>query len=190
MISDYYIRNIYNLTDLDNIQTVMCSSHCILTMRGDYRDVITHIGASRFKDCKVIDIREGIENIEEELNSFEIIEESKLKISIDISLIDRKSLASIFALIAKIAIQRVCSVSVIYTLAMYTPPTGELESNNLVKPVSNFFAGWSTRPGLPIMSIVGLGYERDKAIGAISMLKVQELTYTYLNPKKINITAM
>lgn len=180
MISDYYLQNIYNLVDIETIKQALLNSHFILTMHGDSRDVISHLGKDMFTDCQIVDLSENIFHAESLLNKFENTEEQgELKIAVDISLIDRKTLANVFSLIAKLAIQRTCSVDVIYTLAVYSPPSGELESNNSVKPVSSFFSGWSTRPGLPIMTVVGLGYERDKAIGAIEYLESSR-TYLYI----------
>jgi hypothetical protein len=35
-----------------------------------------------------------------------------------------------------------------------------------VGPVAHYFAGWTTRPDLPLAAVLGLGYEEDKALGA------------------------
>ncbi|RBP82931.1 hypothetical protein DET47_101294 [Shewanella putrefaciens] len=171
MNSEYYIKNIFNLTSYEAIKTVMLNSHFILTMRGNFRDVISHLGQKEFNNSQIIDMAGDVSIVEEAITNFKVEAEQDLKIAIDISLIDRKTLASIFSLIAKLAYDKNCSIYVVYSLAKYAPPSGKLGINNLVKPVSSFFSGWSNRPGLPVMSIVGLGYERDKAIGAIEYLE-------------------
>lgn len=177
MIYNYYVEDIFNLST-NSAQKAILESDFILTKRGQNRDAIKFLGEEKFKKIKKIIIDDSLSETDSLFS--ELLEIKKeIKISIDISLIDRKTIADLFSLIAKISTEAVCSVSVIYTLAKYSSPSGERMINNIVKPVSHFFSGWSTRPGLPIMSIVGLGYERDKAMGAIEYLESSK-AYLYL----------
>lgn len=93
----------------------------------------------------------------------------ELKVGIDISLIHRKTLAELFALI--LHSNRDISLFIFYSLAKYAPPHSEVFPNNLVESVGIPFTGWCTKPGLPVTAIVGLGYEKNKALGAIEYLE-------------------
>jgi len=167
MISNYSITGMTNINN-ESAQSEMIDSDFIITKRGNKRDAISHIGVEIFENIKIILLDQ--DNIEELLRCKHESEES-IKLTIDISLIDRKSLADIFSLLAKLAIEHTYIVKIIYSVARYAPPSGKYYSNATVKPVSNFFSGWSTRPGMPVLSIVGLGYEKDKAMGAIEYLE-------------------
>ncbi|PMM55438.1 transcription elongation factor GreB [Vibrio lentus] len=169
MKSAYSIRNLRNIVN-NSAKDEMLECDFVITKRGHKRDAISFIGESQFQSVKVLTIDEDIEGHLREKSRLDDV----TKLSIDISLIDRKSLADIFAIIARMAIEHTYEVKVIYSLAKYTPPSGKVHPNNNVKPVSHFFSGWSNRPGMPVLSIVGLGYERDKAIGAIEFLESSE----------------
>jgi hypothetical protein len=167
MKSNYNITKITNI-DNDSAKSEMLESDFIITKRGDIRDAISYIGSELFQDDKVLTLdRDNIELLLKQRHGTE----QSTKLSIDISLIDRKSLADLFSTLARLAIEHIYEISVIYSLAKYAPPSGENCPNNDVKPVSNFYSGWSNRPGMPVLSIVGLGYEKDKAIGAIEYLE-------------------
>lgn len=92
-----------------------------------------------------------------------------LTIGIDISLIHRKTLAEIFSLI--LHNKKTISLYIFYSLAKYAPPPAETFPNERVESVGIPFSGWSTKPGLPVTAIVGLGYEKSKALGAIEYLE-------------------
>ncbi|MFP3647832.1 hypothetical protein [Paraburkholderia sp. SIMBA_054] len=98
--------------------------------------------------------------------------DAPFRILIDVSCLPRRILASMFAALAS---QRAwCQVDLwlIYNPARYVPPaTGSLEPNRRVAPVHPVFAGWISRPGLPVRTVVGLGYERGKALGAVEYIQ-------------------
>ncbi|WP_206646013.1 hypothetical protein [Pseudoalteromonas phenolica] len=159
----------------NSVKEEMLSCDLIISNRGRLRDAISFIGEDAFDSIPILEINNKLEeNIEIKSSN-----DDTTKIGIDISLIDRKTLAGLFSTLAKVALKYQFEIRIIYTLAEYTPPSGESHPNNNVKPVSNFFSGWSSRPGLPILSIVGLGYERDKAIGAVEFLESSE-AFLYL----------
>ncbi|WP_318491431.1 transcription elongation factor GreB [Photobacterium leiognathi] len=171
MKSGYNITNIINL-DTTSVEREMLNSDFIITKRGVNRDAITYTGLQERLNDKILCI--DIDDVEGCLKQNQENGPST-KISVDISLIDRKSLADLFSILAKLAIEHCYEVSIVYALAKYAPPSGEILSNNNVKPVSHFFSGWSNRPGMSVFSIVGLGYERDKAMGAIEFLESSEV---------------
>ncbi|KZN57698.1 hypothetical protein N474_25665 [Pseudoalteromonas luteoviolacea CPMOR-2] len=166
MKSNYKIANLNNL-GREAAKKEMQESDFIISKRGNFRDAISYIGDEKFENIIVLGFDENIE--EKLLERHE--SHSSTNVSIDISLIDRKRLAEIFYSIARVASEHHYTINVVYTLAEYNPPSGIVHPNNNVKPVSHFFSGWSNRPGMPILSIVGLGYERDKAAGAIEFLE-------------------
>jgi len=169
MKSNYNITNLRNIVN-ETAKKEMLESDFIITKRGKLRDAISHIGESIFQNSIILDITDNLEDTFVKHQPINTV----TKVTIDISLIDRKSLADIFALIAKMAIDYNYEIKIIYALAKYSPPSGEVHPNNKVKSVSHFFSGWSNRPGMPVLSIVGLGYERDKAVGAIEFLESSE----------------
>lgn len=113
-------------------------------------------------------IRKRISNFSDtKCESVEIID-----INIDVSLLSRRLIAKIFVGIISLASVKNIKVSVFYSLAKYIPSTEiSLYPNHYVEPVHSMFSGWSSRPGLPIMTLVGLGYEQGKALGAVEYLE-------------------
>jgi hypothetical protein len=59
----------------------------------------------------------------------------------------------------------------VYAVAEWSPPAAEPEPMVTAGAVLPLFAGWSDRPELPTVAIVGLGYEPDKAVGAYEYLE-------------------
>lgn len=98
----------------------------------------------------------------------------KISIAIDISLLSRKLIANLFATIFHLASKTDVELNVFYGLAEYSPPdASDLVSNNYVRPIDPLFSGWA-KPGLPVLTIVGLGYEENKALGAVEYLESAE----------------
>ena len=169
MKSDYNITNLDKISE-NAIKNEMLTSDFIITKRGSCRDAISFFGEHLFSKNIILDVNDKLDQTLIGRHS----EHDKTKIAIDISLIDRKLLAELFSTIAKLAVQHCYDVCIIYSLAKYAPPSGVIYPNTKVKPVSHFFSGWSNRPGMPILSVVGLGYEQDKALGAIEFLESSE----------------
>ena len=67
------------------------------------------------------------------------------------------------------------SVDFLYAIAQFTSPPAPLLANTHVGPVTPSFAEWTTEPELPVSAIVGLGYEPDKALGAVEHLQASEI---------------
>lgn len=59
-----------------------------------------------------------------------------------------------------------------YCLAKYTAPSAlAMPPNRRVSPVHFALAGWPRSPGMPVHVLVGLGYERGKALGAVEYIQ-------------------
>lgn len=58
-----------------------------------------------------------------------------------------------------------------YSPARFTPPPSNQAPVVNIGPVSPFFAGWAKDPDLPVSMILGLGYEPDRAMGAMEYLE-------------------
>lgn len=98
----------------------------------------------------------------------------QISIAVDISLLSRKLIANLFATIFHLASKTNVELFVFYGLAEYSPPdASDLVSNNYVRPIDPLFSGWA-KPGLPVLTIVGLGYEENKALGAVEYLESAE----------------
>jgi hypothetical protein len=107
-------------------------------------------------------------------------EAETLRVLIDISSLSRFRLATIVDLLLTEIINISVSVTFVYSLATYNPPSITRVSNSHVGPVlrSNF-AGWWVEPDRGITAIVGLGYEPDKALGAVEHLQAADIwTFT------------
>ena len=59
----------------------------------------------------------------------------------------------------------------VYTPALYDPPPPDDQPIVVCEPVTPRLAGWSAELGLATAAIVGLGYEQDKAVGALEYLE-------------------
>jgi hypothetical protein len=96
----------------------------------------------------------------------------KLHICIDISSFTRLRLAYLLeGIVSSNAKGKSLEVDFVYTPAQYTKPPRESEGATVCGPVSSFFAGWPSDPELPVAAIIGLGYEREKAVGAYEYLE-------------------
>ncbi|WP_062057779.1 hypothetical protein [Cellvibrio sp. OA-2007] len=100
------------------------------------------------------------------------ISSKKITICVDITYIERNEMATIFSIIADSIEGDFCiDVVIIYALAVYNPPTNNFTPNDRVSPAHPRFSGWYAKPQFPVTAIVGLGYEKDKAIGAIEYIE-------------------
>lgn len=95
------------------------------------------------------------------------------RIFLDVSAFPRTTLSCLMDAFRELAAEGTClNLTLGYRLAQFTPPRNDpAPPNRRVAPVGASFAGWPRRPGLPVHLIVGLGYERDKAQGAVEYLQ-------------------
>lgn len=104
-----------------------------------------------------------------------MIDERPLRVLVDVSCLPRRILASVIAVLAESNYLSGVDLSLIYNPARYVPPSsGSLEPNRRVAPVHPVFAGWTATPGLPVRTVVGLGYERGKALGAVEYIQASD----------------
>jgi hypothetical protein len=90
----------------------------------------------------------------------------------------RSRLAAVLDNLRSPILSRAFSVDFFYTLAQYDPPPQEVALNSHVGPVTPAFAGWTNNPDRGLAAIVGLGYEEDKALGAVEHVQAVEI-WTY-----------
>jgi hypothetical protein len=84
-------------------------------------------------------------------------------------------MASIVQCIGRFAGPGSLSVDFVYSIAAYQDPPRPASRNADAGPVSPAFAGWWTQPERSLSAIVGLGYEQDKALGAVEHLQISEI---------------
>lgn len=97
------------------------------------------------------------------------------KICIDISSLDRFRIAVLVDKIRKLDWNASIKVDFLYSLAKFSPPPTQIAPNRIVGPVLPSFAGWTDEPDKPPVAIVGLGYEQDKALGAVEHIQAAEV---------------
>ena len=95
--------------------------------------------------------------------------ESEIRVGIDISSLSRIRIATVFDVIRSLSAQIGLRVIVdwYYSIARYSVPQRGFVPNAIVGPVLPSFAGWTNEPERPLVAVVGLGYEEDKALGAV-----------------------
>jgi hypothetical protein len=86
---------------------------------------------------------------------------------VDISCFTRFRLASLIRCFS--ALDDV-DVDFFYSLASYSPPSGDDPVSDHVGPASEYFSGWSGEYTSPAVVVSGLGYEYMKALGVIELV--------------------
>jgi hypothetical protein len=102
-------------------------------------------------------------------------ERNSVRIAVDISSMSRLRIASLVASLCEISGEKDIQVDFFYAPARYS--RGSYQEGPIItsEPVINFFAGWSSEPERAAVTIVGLGTEQDKAVGAIEYLEPGEV---------------
>jgi hypothetical protein len=100
---------------------------------------------------------------------------SKHRICIDISSLNRTRLAIMVDRVRKLSCETTVMVDFLYSLAEFSPPPSQLSPNRHCGPVLRSFAGWTVEPEHPPVAILGLGYERDKALGAAEHIQAAKV---------------
>jgi hypothetical protein len=94
-------------------------------------------------------------------------------IAIDISGMSRLTMGSIVSCAYQLARSgKAIPLSVIYTLAAFSEPRDEM-ANTRIGTVHSRFSGILCDNSYPKVAVLGLGYERDKAEGAIEYLEIE-----------------
>lgn len=98
-------------------------------------------------------------------------DEGPLLVEVDISSFSRSRLAHIFEVLQSVEGDFVVDVVFRYSLALFDPPPSEPIPNRHVGPVTPHFAGWTSDPEAGVTTILGLGYEPERAIGAVEQVQ-------------------
>jgi hypothetical protein len=112
-----------------------------------------------------------------------------IRILVDISSMDRYRLATLVDLFRLKGGDAEINVDFVYCLAEYSPPPDLTALNRHVGPVTPQFAGWWTEPDKPTVTVVGVGYEQDKAVGAIEHVQPAEIWLFYPHSPVAEYTA-
>ncbi len=94
-----------------------------------------------------------------------------LRVAIDISSMTRDRMAHVFQAITTYTGDAQLSVDLLYTPAEFSDPPAGTDLTWASGPVTPWFAGWTPFPNRPIAALVGLGYETDKAVGALEYIE-------------------
>lgn len=100
------------------------------------------------------------------------------RIFVDVSAFPRRILAAVLdAIRAAVVDGALVNLTLAYRLALFSKPSDlPAPANRRVAPVHPNMAGWPRVPGLPVHLIVGLGYERGKALGAVEYIQPAHLS--------------
>ena len=92
-------------------------------------------------------------------------------ICIDVSSVTRSRLSHFLQALVTSASQYPLEVDFVYTVAKYSPPSDIIDGVTVCGPVSSYLAGWPEDPDKPVAAVIGLGYEYQKAVGALEFLE-------------------
>jgi hypothetical protein len=95
--------------------------------------------------------------------------EGRCNLAVDVSSFSRLRLAQIVE--ALFLGQLDVTVDFLYATAVFAGPQPESSLIEICGPVIPDFAGWSPHPEQPVTAFIGLGYEPERAIGAIEYLE-------------------
>lgn len=100
-------------------------------------------------------------------------EDNSIHLVIDISCFNRFRLATMLDVIRSDTRRpENIYVDFLYVIGEFSLPPTKCSPNTHVGPVSSEFAGWTVDPSLPPAAVIGLGYEQDKALGAVDHLQI------------------
>lgn len=94
-----------------------------------------------------------------------------INVALDVSSMSRFRIAAVLDACRKSKCDSVVEVDILYSLAAFTSPPTQSVPNAHVGPVLPSLAGWSIEPELAPNVILGLGYEQDRALGAVEHLQ-------------------
>lgn len=125
---------------------------------------------SRGFDVDVISDSHVTENLKGRLHN--VIDRCgpNVRVVLDISSMSRRRLAVVFAELIN-TLPEGSTIHLIYYLGKYQAPTSAAVDFAEIGPISSRFSGWSLDPDLPLATVVGLGFERDKALGVTDLLE-------------------
>lgn len=122
------------------------------------------------------------EEIGEYLSSLvsDLTSELQLKILLDCSSLSRSKIARIAQHFHSLSRTINITLDIVYCTAVFSEPDDENSTIKVSSYISSYFAGWPIDPTYPVSTIIGLGYDAGKAMGAIEYLEAGE--YWLLKP--------
>lgn len=99
----------------------------------------------------------------------------ELRVQVDISCMSRTRMASVLAALMQFVDTRDIVADFVYSTSTYSPPSDLGDPIVAAGAVLPFFAGWSNETDQPLVAIIGLGYEPDKAVGAFEYIEASDV---------------
>src|SRR5580765_2280283 len=167
------IRNLQDVFPRAEVKWAIPSSPCASDSPSE--STVSRKIQSNVKKLKPSDIRPWDESTLEELigmsQSHDDVREFHLYV--DVSAFPRRMLARLLNAICQEVLNGLhIRLTLGYRLAMFSKPKDDdAPPNRRVAPVHPNMAGWPRLPGLPVHLVVGLGYERGKALGAVEYIQ-------------------
>lgn len=136
--------------------------------------------------------RKSVRDVEGAMSSLDKVEEvvagigaqDTSSVLLDITSMPRPVIARV--LDACFSTPKKLELSIVYNLAKYTAPRRGPHQNVDVTPVHPRFVGWMGDPHRPLSAVVGLGYERLKALGAVEYLQISDRWLFSPESKEVN----
>jgi hypothetical protein len=94
-----------------------------------------------------------------------------VRVVIDVSSMDRKRIATVVEVLAQLTPSAPVTAHLLYVPSVYDPPDDLPQGVITLAPVSAYFAG-DLQPRARPVGLVGVGYEPNKASGALSNLEI------------------
>jgi hypothetical protein len=116
--------------------------------------------------------------VESFLDAEGLVQDGILRIAIDVSCFDRFRLAVLCQVMLSHVQAHKAEVSFYYGIAAYDPPEPGFSINARLQPVHPSFVGTRPDPLAGTTAVIGLGYEREKALGAAEYLEANDV-FTY-----------
>jgi hypothetical protein len=106
-----------------------------------------------------------------------------VRLCVDISSMTRIRMAMLMRLLADARLGTCLEADFLYATASFSPPPSSSVPNRHVGPVLPSFSGWWTAPERPLAAAVGLGYEENKALGAVEHIQASSIwTFQPISP--------
>ena len=95
-----------------------------------------------------------------------------VRIAIDVSSMNRLRIGAVIEAMLSLPLDARAEVDLLYTPAQFEVPDQSEDPQVFdVTPVSDYFAGWWTDLGAPLVAVIGVGYELEMAASAIDKLE-------------------
>jgi len=127
-------------------------------------------------DCRVIEVDENAIRKDLELNLAQIIQEIKGKVFVDISVMTRHRLSELLWFLFENMISE-SSIIIAYSIADFVEPPTQNYPVKFFGSIIDSFQPLTGRLNLHPIVVIGLGYEKDKALGAIGHLDPENVIF-------------